>query len=208
MKLHHAAIAFGLALSPSVSLAKDAPKMAAKEPHVAGAKKPDDKEAAMMAAWQKYATPGEQHAWLKKMVGSWTSTTKMWMGPGDPMVTTGTAEVKSILGDRYIQEEHNGTFMGKPFAGMGITGYDNARKNFVSTWVDNVGTGIMTCEGTLEADGKTMNSTSVSTDPMNGQPETMRVVDRFEAGKRVTDFYSKGMDGKEMKMMEITYVRK
>jgi hypothetical protein len=26
-------------------------------------------------------------------------------------------------------------------------GYDNAKKKFVSTWIDNMGTGMMTAEG-------------------------------------------------------------
>ncbi len=33
--------------------------------------------------------------------------------------------------------------MGMPFEGMGIDGYDNLAKQYVSTWVDNMGTGIM-----------------------------------------------------------------
>lgn len=30
---------------------------------------------------------------------------------------------------------------------MGIMGYDNAKKKFVSTWIDNLGTGIINMPG-------------------------------------------------------------
>ena len=215
MKLHPVALALAMSFSSAPAFAKDPPKAATKDAHspAAGKKPADEKaaaqEAAMMAAWQKFATPGEQQAWLQKMMaGSWTTSNKMWMGPGDPTSSTGTAEVKTILGDRYIEEEHTGTFMGKPFHGKGVTGYDNAKKKFVSVWVDTMGTGIMISEGALAADGKTLNTVATSTNPMNGEPETTRVVDHFEGNKRVSEFYSKGPDGKEVKMMEITYTRK
>ena len=33
------------------------------------------------------------------------------------------------------------------FKGTGIEGYDNGKKKFVGTWMDNMGTGIMMSEG-------------------------------------------------------------
>jgi hypothetical protein len=67
-----------------------------------------DPQAAFREAWQKAATPGENHALLKLLVGSWSTATKSWMDPSaPPQESTGTAEVKPIYvsaGHRISQE--------------------------------------------------------------------------------------------------------
>ena len=43
--------------------------------------------AAMMEAWMKGATPGEEHATIAKSAGTWKATVKAWTAPGiEPMV--------------------------------------------------------------------------------------------------------------------------
>jgi Protein of unknown function (DUF1579) len=42
------------------------------------------------------------------------------------------------------------------FSGIGIDGYDNLRKKYVTAWMDTMGTGIFMMEGTASADGKTI----------------------------------------------------
>jgi len=174
------------------------------------AKKGADPEAmmkAMMAAWEKAGTPGDNHKMLQKMVGSWTTSNKAWMGPGEPEVSPGTCEVKSIMDGRYLVEEFTGSMMGKPFVGHSMSGYDNLKKKFVSTWIDNMSTGIMYGEGAVNTDGKMTMSMSY-VDAMTSKPMTMRMVSRWEGdNKRVAEFFEK-RGGKEMKSMEITYTRK
>ena len=64
---------------------------------------------------------------------------------------------------RYQQTTTTGSFMGMPFHGMSTTGYDNAKKVFFTTWIDNMGTGLMYGEGkwnnatkSIDFKGKTM----------------------------------------------------
>jgi hypothetical protein len=180
----------------------DAPK--GKKP--AGEKGPD--MAAMMAAMEKAATPGEQHKQLAKMVGSWDVSIKSWMEPGKPpMENKGTAEIKSILDGRFTQMNVTSTMMGKPFNGMGIDGYDNVKKKFVGAWVDSMSTAICTSEGT--ADAKGMTSKMICSDPMTGKDEVMTIAMKWEGDKKFVEEFSRKMpDGKEMKMMELTYVKK
>jgi len=45
--------------------------------------------------------------------------------------------------------------MGMPFEGIGINGYDNLKKKFVSTWIDNMGTMIVMSTGTFDPATKT-----------------------------------------------------
>lgn len=174
------------------------------------AKKGAPDQAAMMEAMQKFATPGPEHARLKAMTGTWTGAIKMWMDPAaPPMESTGTEEAKMILGDRYLQQDSKGSFMGQPYSGIGLTGYDNAKKKFVGTWIDNMGTGIMTTEGTCDAAGKVCTYETSMTDPMTGKVQKGKMVIRIESDtKHTMEMYGKGPNGKEFKMMEIVYTRK
>ena len=110
---------------------------------------------------------------------------------------------------RYVQETAEGMFNGMPFHGMGVYGYDNMEKKYVTSWVDNMGTGIMSTKGDASDDGKTMTFTGMGDDPMSGKEVPMRSVIHW-MGKDQYHFemYGPGPDGKEMKMMEITYTRK
>jgi hypothetical protein len=167
-------------------------------------------EKAMMEAMAKYSTPGPEHKALEQFVGTWDATVKMWMAPGaPPQESTGTAENKMALGGRYLEQHYDGKFMDQPFTGMGYTGYDLYKKQYVGTWMDTMGTTIMNSTGTADPSGKTMTFTGMMDDPMakKTQPfkEVMKVVDNDH---HTFEMWSPGPDGKMFKMMEIAYTRK
>jgi hypothetical protein len=176
----------------------------------AAPKKGEPDPAAMMEAMKKYATPGEAHQALKPIVGSWTCTVKFWMSPGAPaQESPATEEAKMVMGDRYLVEMVKGNFGGMPFEGQGTFGYDNLKKKYVGAWIDNMGTGIMTSEGTYDAAKKTFTMASQFTDPMTGKTAKSRDVLRIESDtKLVREMWAKAPNGKEYKSMEITYTRK
>jgi len=98
--------------------------------------------------------------------------------------------------------------MGQPFEGIGVAGYDNAKKMFVGSWVDNMGTGIMTMSGTWDDATKSINYTGTMIDPMSGKDIPFREVWKFvDDNTQVMEMYSI-MAGKEFKNMEIKYTRK
>jgi hypothetical protein len=178
-------------------------------------KKPETNEMGMtqeqMEAMMKLASPGEMHKQLGKMAGDWTFTNKMWMAPGQPpMESTGTMHAEAILGGRYIQSHWKGEFMGQPFEGQATEGYDNISKQYVSSWVDNVGTGIMHSVGTCEDGGKKCTVVGESSDPMSGGKVTMKsVLTWMDDNSFKNEMYGKDpASGQEMKMMEITVKRK
>jgi hypothetical protein len=120
------------------------------------------------------ATPGEHHKAMDKMVGTWKTSIKMWMGPGQPEASTGTATYQWILGGRYMQEKQTATMSGMPFEGMGITGYDNAKNQYFNVWLDNMGTGVMNSIGHASADGKGITFTGTTFDPMQNKDVSVR----------------------------------
>jgi hypothetical protein len=172
----------------------------------AGAKHDDPQ--AMMAEYEKASLPGEQHKLLQKMVGKWTLSMKSWMAPNQPPTeSTGTAECKSLLGDRFVQTTVTSSFMGKPFNGIGTTGYDKAKKKFVGTWIDSMSTGFMHSEGTPDASGKVITTQAVATDPVTGKESRMRIVEKWESDDKLVEEFFEKRGGKEAKTMEITYSR-
>jgi hypothetical protein len=164
-----------------------------------------------MEAMMKAASPGEHHKPLQRYVGDWTYTMKMWMAPEQPaMESGGTMHAEPILGGRYVQAVYKGEFMGHPFEGRSTDGYDNVGKQYVSSWVDNVGTGIMSSTGTCEAACKVFNMTADMLDPMSGQKISTKSVVTWSDDNhfRMEMFMVDPKSGQPVKTMEMTAKRK
>ncbi|HJU03987.1 MAG TPA: DUF1579 domain-containing protein [Nitrospiraceae bacterium] len=164
---------------------------------------------AIMETYEKLATPGEPHKQLSSMAGSWNTKTKSWMEPDQPpMESTGSCEQKMLLDGRFLQQECTGEMMGSSFKGIGMTGYDNHTKKYVSTWMDSMGTGIYFMEGTGSADGKTITQEGSYDDPMEGPIKLRSVTKIVDHNTEIFEMYGTDKSGQEMKVMEITYTRK
>jgi hypothetical protein len=163
-----------------------------------------------MEAMMKAMTPGEPHKHLAKMAGDWTFTNKMWMDPGQPpMESSGTMHGETILGGRYVQTVWKGDMMGMPFEGHGTDGYDNVAQKYVSSWIDNMGTGIMYSTGTCDAASQKCESKGTMMDPMTGKESYMRsVISWTGSDSFVTQMYGPDPSGKEFQWMEISVKRK
>lgn len=166
--------------------------------------------AAMMKAWQDFATPGAMHKWMEKTNGTWEAEVSQWMDPAAPPTKAKAVNVQSsALGGRYVIGKFSSTMVGQPMEGISTMAYDNAKKEFTSTWIDNMGTGIVHMSGTYDEATKTLNLKGHQTDPMTGKDTDIR-----EEMKMIDDdtytmtMYGAGMDGKEMKFMEGTFKRK
>ena len=179
-------------------------------PVLAKEKKPGQMDhQAMMDTYKKLATPGEPHKQLASLAGSWTTNTKSWMEPNKPpMESMGACEDKVLLDGRYLQQECTGEMMGQPFTGIGVQGYNNFTKKYVATWMDSMGTGIFVMEGTASADGKTITLKGSHPDPFEGVMKHRAVWKFLDANTHTFEMYGMDKRGKEMKMMEITYMRK
>ena len=163
-----------------------------------------------MKKWMDYMTPGDMQKMLSKGVGTWTMKTSWWMAPGtEPTVSEATAVSEMILGGRYLSTKVSGSMMGMPFDGMSLEGYDNAAKVFMTTWIDNMGSGIMYMTGKWDDAAKQINYSGKTVDPMSGNWIDVRQVVTYNADGTVKmEMYGPGPDGKEFKTMEITNVKK
>lgn len=172
----------------------------------AAAQAPDQAEA---MAWMQAMTPGEMHTWLAKGAGTWNATVTAWMTPGGPPATNqGTMTTIMTLGGRYQHFQFKGEFANMPFEGAGTLGYNNVTGKFESTWMDNMSTGTMYLTGTYDKATRTMMLSGDFIDPVTKKNITQKEVSVWADDDHIkSEFFHKGADGKDVKVMEIAYVR-
>lgn len=166
--------------------------------------------ATMMQKMMDYGKVGPVHEMIAKSNGTWTGEVTMWMDPkAPPQKSTATVVNKMIMGGRYQVSNASGNMMGMPFEGQGTLAYDNMKKLLISTWIDNMGTGIMKLEGPWDEATKTATLSGRCSEPVRGEDVTIRETFKMiDDNNQMMEMYGPGPDGKEMKMMEIKYTRK
>jgi len=162
-------------------------------------------------AYMKAGAPGPQHKAMAAQAGNYDVKVKTWHDPSNPtpMEDSGTAKRTMTLGGRVLVEEFSSTMMGMPFTGRGTFGYDNVTGKYWGTWNDTMTTGVMMSEGTCDAEMKNCTFTGTMVDPISKTPLKLRMVTRWTgANTEIFEMYTPSPDGKEFKMMEITYTKK
>lgn len=166
-------------------------------------------EEAMMKAWMMYMTPGDAHKMLAADNGTWKQESTMWMGPdAPPQKSSMTATNQMIMGGRYQESVSKGTVNGMPFEGRSVVGYNNASKTFQSTWIDNMGTGVMYMESSpWDGKSKVIEFKGSMMDPMTGKETKVReLFTMVDDNTRKMEMFD-SHDGKEFKSMEIMMTR-
>lgn len=160
-------------------------------------------------AWMAYMTPGEPHKMLAEETGTWDCEMTLWMEPGaKPEKYKSVAEVKMVMGGRYQEGVYKGDMMGMPFEGKSTVGYNNASKEFTTTFMDNMGTGIMVSKGTYDKATKTIKSKGETVNPIDGKKSAYREEYTFvDTNTRKLTMYDIH-EGKEFKSMEMTMKRR
>ena len=176
-------------------------------------------EAEMMKQMMELSKMNENHKLLSSLDGTWNYTIKFWMNPdpnAPPQESKGTATRKSIMGGRYVTMDVNGKMQmpgenGKmkdvQFKGMGVEGYDNVKKKFVASWIDNMGTGIEFSEGTYDPAAKSFTYTS-EIEMMPGMKTQVREVVKIADNNHMSLEWFENQGGQEKKTMEINYTKK
>ncbi len=161
----------------------------------------------IMDRWAELNTPGPPHERFKQIAGKWNAESKMWFGPGDPMVSPGVSTVELVFDGRYLKQHFRCLSAEIPFEGLQLMGYDNIRKKYVSIWIDSVSTGITLMEGTYDEATETLTMTGQTDDPTTGPTKMRSVTREISKDRCVMEMYQAGPDGQEQKCMEVIYTR-
>lgn len=157
------------------------------------------------------AAPGAEHQLLAPFVGTFTAEVRLWMGPGEPVVSTGVMTNEWDLGNRFLRQ----TYVGDPsegpfpaFAGRGFWGYNKTDGRFEGFWIDNASTMMQVEHGEVGGAGRVWTMRGEMTDPGSGRPLRKRsVITLIDDDHHTLEMYFES-EGAESKGMEIRYVRK
>lgn len=177
--------------------------------------KPDS--TATMASMMQLAKPGENHKLLEGLAGTWSYKVKWWTSPdAPPAESSGTTRSKLAMDGRYLLSEHSGKMsmpgpdgkmMDMNFKGMGTDGYDNVKKKFVSSWIDNMGTSIIMMEGKYDPAANTITYTGEEEMTPGTKTKVRQVLKITDHDHHVIEFYEDHGTGTETKTMEIVSTR-
>ena len=164
-----------------------------------------------MTAMQEMAAPGPEHDRLKPFLGTFRAEVKIWMGPGEPMVSTGTMTNTQELGGRFVRQDDKGDPASEPtpfpeFEGHGYWGFNKNTQMYEGFWIDSASTVMQNESGGVDETGKMWTMIGEIVGP-DGEVTTKRsiitLVDDDHHGMEM--FFTKG--DQEFKGMEIQYVR-
>ena len=175
---------------------------------VAATTKPDS--AAVAKAWMDYATPSKAHEMLAKDNGTWDAELTFW-SPDNPqeMKSTATVTYKMIMGGKYQEGTYSGDMFGMPFEGKGTVAFDNATEEFISTWIDNMGTGMMVNRGKYDEATKTSTFHGEMVDPVTKKAKKVKeVITYIDDNNQKMEMFDILEDGKEFKSMQVVSKRK
>lgn len=156
--------------------------------------------------------PVAAHKRFEPFVGTFAGEVRMWMGPGDPYVSTGVMRNTLVLGGRFLEQHYQGDEADGPFpnfAGRGYWGYNTVTKKYEGFWIDTVSTFMQTETGDVDASGTVWTMVGEIANPASGGRMRKRsVITLADKDHHTLEMFFEGPDGKEFKAMEITYVRK
>ncbi len=159
-----------------------------------------------MAAMMEAVSPDENHAVLEPLAGAWSHAVTFYPAPGaQPLQMSATSTAEMTMGGRYLVTEIDGDFLGTPFEGREVMGYDKVRGQYFALFHDNMSTGPTISWGTWDPATKTMTMEGTFADPMTGNLEkkVRNTTQLLDDGSVHYENWGPAPDGEMYKTMEI-----
>lgn len=140
---------------------------------------------------------------LQAWVGTWDAEVTM-MG----QTTKGSETCRVECGGHWLVTEHTGSFMGMPFQGKGLTGFDASKGAYSGVWIDSSGSPMSVfTDGAFSADGKRCTA-HVDSIGMDGKPGRFEYVWSFSDARSRSFEVFQVDGGKRELQMSIRYARR
>jgi len=110
----------------------------------------------MMAVYMEAAKPGPEHQMLAKSAGTWKATISPGWTPARSRRSPRAPRRPRWSSGALSADPLRGLQHGHAVRGHRPARYDNLKKLYVGTWCDNMGTGIMSYEGSYDPSKKEM----------------------------------------------------
>ncbi len=160
---------------------------------------------------QEMAAPTGAHEKLKPFEGTFRAVIKIWMGPGEPVSSTGMMTSTFDLGRRFLQQRYVGDPSEGPFSnfeGRGYWGFNKATNKYEGFWIDTASTVMQTDSGDVDESGTVW--TMIGSMPGKQPGTTTRkrsVITLKDNDHHSIEMFFESPDGGEVKGMEIQYTR-
>ncbi|MBA3887459.1 MAG: DUF1579 family protein [Acidobacteria bacterium] len=165
----------------------------------------------VMARMKEAAQLGPHHKALGRYLGNWDVEIALLM-PGSPAQrSTGTAVYSWAIDGRWITQRITGQFMGSPYEGFALVGFDNYAKNHVAVAVSSMDTAMIMTRGLVgDPTHKVRTLYGTLDEYTTGElHKPLKVVLRDETDARhVMEIWDLGIGEAGAKVLEYTFTRK
>lgn len=148
----------------------------------------------------------QQHDFLRKLAGVWEGQAHILTGD-DQNVQGVFGCVNTLTFGRYLTCSFTGKLMGENFQAVQTWGYNTAKGQFETTWIDNNSTAIAFNTGACNDDGTVFTITGSTDDPATGQSVTQKTITTILDNDHYTLELFSVQDGKDTPLMTVSFAR-
>lgn len=171
---------------------------------------PSPEERAANAAAMDNRQVGPMHHLMIQFAGHWRQEMKVWNGNDkkEPIVSMLEYEGQVFAEGKFINAIIRGQFGNVPYEAHSTLGFDNAKRMYTKTWIDNLGTSILVLDGTYNEKDNTIDFVGFATDPITRKPiRVHQILKMIDQSNHLLEVYVEMKEGKEVKIMEIKSTR-
>jgi uncharacterized protein (TIGR03067 family) len=140
---------------------------------------------------------GPEHANLKAFVGTWELSV-------EGVQEKGIAEIKSILGGRFVTEDVKVPFGGFTMEWHGVLGFDRAKKQYTGVWFDNMANTTESGAGEADPTGRVVSFRGEQA----GHGKFLWRISNDGKKAMTIEMFQVAKDGKETPVMKVRGERK
>ncbi len=147
----------------------------------------------------------QQHDFLRKLAGVWEGQAHI-LSSDDQSVQGVFGCVNTVTFGHYLTCSYSGKLMGENFHAVQTWGYNTAKGQFETTWIDNNSTAIAFNTGTCNDSGTVFTISGTTEDP-SGQSVTQKAITTILDNDHYTLELFTVNDGQDSPVMTVSFAR-